>query len=185
MYTYAHITTDRLGDDTSAWSGVYLQDDSHPTSVTDMWQSPHPSSRSDQFSSIVPVRTGYHHPLNRAHQSSSRDVVKKKEQMKPWHQIQSTGVCIQKFSSWAKETSIGYPDCSFLLKLHVMWSPIENIITQGECSLHGISLAPLIPVVATLSLQEKWQRWREACSLYHQHIQRHPLAATQSQMHTQ
>lgn len=81
----------RLSGETSTGNGVYLQGDPHSASLTELWQTSHPTSSGPdpQLNAIAPVRTGYH-PLNRVHQSLSGDV-RKRERTKSRHQRESRG----------------------------------------------------------------------------------------------
>ena len=73
-------------------SSAHLQGDPHSASVTELWQTPLPtsSSRDPPMDDIAPARMGYQ-PPNRVHQNSSRGVVKDREQMKPQHHRKSKG----------------------------------------------------------------------------------------------
>ena len=73
-------------------SSVYLHGDPRSASVTELWQTPLPtsSSRDPQIDDVAPVRMGYQ-PPNRVCQKSSRSVVKNREQVKPQNHRKSKG----------------------------------------------------------------------------------------------
>ena len=73
-------------------SSVYLHGDPRSASVTELWQTPLPTSstRDLQIDDVAPARMEYQ-PPNRVHQKSSRGVVKNREQMKPQNHRKSKG----------------------------------------------------------------------------------------------